>query len=1032
MKRLAPALWLCCTLVQAQPLPPGCEGVARADGLPHRPAAIDAHLRAEPAVALQAACSAWPAAPAADRRWLQAIVADALYTQSRTDAARSALQPLQAALDDEREPAAWRAHAHLVIARMAFDETEHAEAARHFEHALALLRSVGLDRTRLGALALLGLSAERRLQHDLPAAERLNAEAAALLADIGLAKSLDMADALNGRAMLAYERQDLPEAARLSRAELDLSRELGHGDDPELLHGHASLGAVLSQLQRFDEAETALTQGLAIIERHPDEEPSGQLGVLTNLAMLYVDQGRHELAQRPAALAVQRAEQWYGPDSPRLLTPLLARGSVALRGARYAAAQADLQRALQLAERHRASVGPLRSLRLRDLLAALHTQLGDPDTARALVDGGLDEAGTDPMLGYWRGRLRVRQALLDARAGRHEAAEAALGEARALIGPVIGDGHAYVTHLVAERCEAQLQQRAAAVPDCVELRSRLPALATLAPVFRFRAHAVLAHQATLAGDTEAALQHHLAALAAAEADGAADPRWPALDALAQHLRAQGRRSLAIFFGKQALTAIEALRRDAGAALASSERGFLVDKVAVYRRVADWLAEDGRLPEALQTLQLLKEEEFLEFLQRRSTPGGSAAALALTERERALLERWPQLQRVAPGAGESEADWAERAGKALRDWSVAEAAPPDTASPHPGGSPLARDEIAVHALSTASHLTLLFESRSGLSVRRIAWDRASVGREIGQLLAALGRGETAREPLQAMYKRLGAPIDQAARAAGARRVRLDVDGLLRYVPMAALHDGHQALGERYTFVHRVAAAEPARTGAASPAAVPLVAVGVSRPLPGQPALPGVAREVCAIVDGPVLGLADGEPACGPQRGIVPGQGFLNERFTWQRLADTLDSARETGALLHVGTHFDLRPGHIGRSSLLLGDGTRLTLDTLAQLDFQGQALVTLSACETGLGGGTGADGREVEGLNVLLLRRGARAVLATLWRVEDASTSVLMRAFYRELAGREPAEALRRAQAALRRDPRWAAPFHWAAFYVTDR
>ena len=77
---------------------------------------------------------------------------------------------------------------------------------------------------------------------------------------------------------------------------------------------------------------------------------------------------------------------------------------------------------------------------------------------------------------------------------------------------------------------------------------------------------------------------------------------------------------------------------------------------------------------------------------------------------------------------------------------------------------------------------------------------------------------------------------------------------------------------------------------------------------------------------------------------------------------------------------------------------------------------------------------LDGLNMLVIRRGARAVLASLWRVDDRSTSVLMREFYRQLGRLGPAEALQRAQQVLRNSPggAWAAPFHWAGFYLTQR
>ena len=82
------------------------------------------------------------------------------------------------------------------------------------------------------------------------------------------------------------------------------------------------------------------------------------------------------------------------------------------------------------------------------------------------------------------------------------------------------------------------------------------------------------------------------------------------------------------------------------------------------------------------------------------------------------------------------------------------------------------------------------------------------------------------------------------------------------------------------------------------------------------------------------------------------------------------------------------------------------------------------------------GQDIGGEGLASLTRaftcaGARSVLASLWRVSDASTEVLMRRFYRELRARGPKdEALQRAQAALIHDKRYALPFHWAAFQLS--
>jgi len=83
------------------------------------------------------------------------------------------------------------------------------------------------------------------------------------------------------------------------------------------------------------------------------------------------------------------------------------------------------------------------------------------------------------------------------------------------------------------------------------------------------------------------------------------------------------------------------------------------------------------------------------------------------------------------------------------------------------------------------------------------------------------------------------------------------------------------------------------------------------------------------------------------------------------------------------------------------------------------LVTLSACETALGGDAGGDG--FVGLTQALLMSGARSVCLSLWTVDDKATSLLMIRFYQNLLGKRPglakpmskAEALREAKQWLR-------------------
>lgn len=95
------------------------------------------------------------------------------------------------------------------------------------------------------------------------------------------------------------------------------------------------------------------------------------------------------------------------------------------------------------------------------------------------------------------------------------------------------------------------------------------------------------------------------------------------------------------------------------------------------------------------------------------------------------------------------------------------------------------------------------------------------------------------------------------------------------------------------------------------------------------------------------------------------------------------------------------------------------------------LVTMSACETGLGKHVAGEG--VLGLPRLLMRAGADQVLMTLWKVGDKYSLALMPKFYDNFLnnGQTKAEALREAkQAMFKKSDKgifYQHPFYWAAF-----
>ena len=270
--------------------------------------------------------------------------------------------------------------------------------------------------------------------------------------------------------------------------------------------------------------------------------------------------------------------------------------------------------------------------------------------------------------------------------------------------------------------------------------------------------------------------------------------------------------------------------------------------------------------------------------------------------------------------------------------------------------------------------------------------------------------------QALYQLLVAPVAQDLEQARAKTVMLSLDGALRYLPFAALHDGQRYLMQRWNLPMYTSVTRNRLRDATTPQ-WQAAGLGVTRALGEFAALPAVKAEMRSIIK------AGGG-------GVLPGEVHLDEAFTALRFKDV---SQRPFQLLHVASHFRFSPGTEVNSFLLLGDGQQLTLGDIRTQNyrFDNVDLLTLSACDTGLGGGRDAQGREIEGFGVIAQQQGAKAVLATLWPVADDSTATLMAEMYsrRQEQHLTKIEALRQAQLSLLAQGRYAHPFYWAPFIL---
>jgi CHAT domain-containing protein len=110
----------------------------------------------------------------------------------------------------------------------------------------------------------------------------------------------------------------------------------------------------------------------------------------------------------------------------------------------------------------------------------------------------------------------------------------------------------------------------------------------------------------------------------------------------------------------------------------------------------------------------------------------------------------------------------------------------------------------------------------------------------------------------------------------------------------------------------------------------------------------------------------------------------------------------------------------------GDDGILTALEASGLNLWGTKLVTLSACDTGVGEVKNGEG--IYGLRRAFVLAGAETLVMTLWPVSDYVTREVMTAYYTGLKqGLGRREALRQAQLAMLKRQGRSHPFYWASF-----
>jgi len=382
-------------------------------------------------------------------------------------------------------------------------------------------------------------------------------------------------------------------------------------------------------------------------------------------------------------------------------------------------------------------------------------------------------------------------------------------------------------------------------------------------------------------------------------------------------------------------------------------------------------------------------------------------------------------------------------------------------------PPARTAI-LYPIILPDRVELLLETESGL-VRRSVKVSATTVQSTTRAFADVLRngGENYLEPAAQLYGWLVRPFETFLAANPIDTLIFVPDGVLRLIPIDALHDGRQFVLEKYA-TGTVIGMSMTNSNPPGKRRLESLVAGMSEPGPVVTKLDDeTVKQIIGSVEAPAASVMPAEnrslrsprarlirglpPASegSTQRnaalrealalpsvkeeidsvgGILKGKELLNETFTVASFRD--EAGTGTYQIVHIASHGVF--GGTASTSYIMAYDDFLTLDGLQSVlrseKFQNNPveLLSLSACETAEG-----DDRSPLGISGAAIKARAKSVLGTLWPVDDRAARTVMEDFYTGLHSGQlsKAQALREAQLAIMKTKDFAQPFFWAPFVL---
>jgi len=904
----------------------------------------------------------------------------------------------------------------------------------------------------------------------LPLAERVLEIRERLLG----AEHRDVAAAINSLAGVYSGRGEYVKAESLCRRALDIREKALGKDHPDTAQSTNNLAALYSFQGKFAEAEPFYKRALDIREKalgkdHPDTAQS-----LNNVGLVYASQGKYVEAEPLHQRALDIREKALGKDHPDTAQSLNNLGLVYDYQGKYEEAEPLYKRSLDIREKALGKDHPSTAISLNNL-ATLYTQQGKFEEAEPLYRRSLDirEKTLGKNHPSTATGISNLARIYDAQ-GKYEEAESLYKRAVDIFEKTVGKDHPDTANTIINlgtlyRKQGRYEEAEPLYKRALDIREKslgndhtgtVIALNSLSTLYMAKGDLVQAvkFQSRTNADSERNLARNLVY-------GSERQKMAYLD----RISVQTDRTISLHL-------LSSPDDPAPGALAAT--------LVLQRkgRVLDATSQN------LNALRSRFNAEDQALLDRLTETRSQIAGLALSGPQRMTIEQHrDRIKALQDQADKDEADISRRSDE-FRAQSlpvtleaVRAAIPPDSAliefaSYRPFN---AKAENADEAYGPHRYVAYVLRREGEIEWKELG-DAKSIETAISTLRKALRnprRGDVKR-PARAVDAKVFQPVRPLL--GNVSRLLISPDGELNLIPFAALVDerGRYAV-QRYSISYLTSGRDllrlqVARESKGGPLVVAAPDFGggtlakASRlkkqqkdALAGEVKAESARAAVKDLYFPPLPNAAQEGEAL---RSLLSGVTLLTKRQATKTALSQMRSPR----LLHIATHgffledqiltsagergaqaitddperalqqLERRGGSIEdpllRSGLALAganeqkedDNGILTALEVTGLNLWGTKLVTLSACDTGVGEVKNGDG--VHGLRRALVLAGSETQVMSLWAVSDQATRELMVAYYGRLKqGQGRGEALRRAQLELLKKVNRRHPYFWAGF-----